>query len=170
MKGNLSNFELENIARRHKIKLDGVLSKDELIKPAMIHKLKYNRNWNLILNMQNLYADDGDLQGGTHWVSLIRNGDLYLYFDSYGFKPFNEVFILIQELTQRPKILYNEKQIQAPNTTLCGYYALLFIDYFRDNLRKTNNPVRIFNRFTSEFVKASKTNDNILKKLIKRYF
>jgi hypothetical protein len=170
---SLSNFELEKLARKYNIKLDMVLSRDEIL--SNLELFRRYPNWNIIINLQSLYSDKGLPQNGSHWVSLIRVSDTFLYMDSYGFPPPEEVKILINKIDPKARLIYNEKQIQKVNTDKCGYYSLFFIDFIRDNLKKNfkMNLKTLFNKYTEQFVSVyedKKKNDGILKRLMKKYF
>lgn len=163
----LSNFDLVEIARRQKIPLDGVISKDRLKERF---KPKPNQPINLIINLQDLYDGDGNLQGGSHWVSLCYfvKEKKYCYFDSYGFPPPVDVVQFCQKHHPQTEILYTDSQIQELNTIWCGVYALQFIDYMRTY---PNIPLRKrYDKFMSEFDEDQRgKNDLQLLKLVRRY-
>lgn len=166
---SLSNFNLLDLAEENKIPLDYVLSKDEILQPAYVIKFRASKNWNIIINLQNLYADDGKtMNPGSHWVALARVKDKFVFFDSYGFVPPIEVLELAKKLGI-DEIIYNEKQIQRLSTTICGYYALFFIFYLRYYLSKGADPKQIMSKFNREFREPIE-NINIFKRLLKRYF
>lgn len=192
MKGNLSNFELEDLARKHKIKLDLVISKDQL--GDYIYELNRMKEFFLILNLQDLIADDGTMNGGTHWVSLAKVNDRvgsnerssglhpkgtrdedgkykFCYFDSYGFVPPVEVINLAKKLNIRD-IIYNEKQIQKEGTEYCGYYSLLFLDYIQTYLyvKRNLSLKNIMKKFNDNYTYNTHDSDNRLKQMIRKYF
>ena len=170
---SLSNFELQDIAKLNHIPLDMVVSKDELLLSENVYKFKSLPNWNIIINLQNLYDDNGNIQPGSHWVSLskVKTKKIepqLVYWDSYGFEPPLEV-IKLAEMIRIKNIAYNNKQIQRVNTTICGYYSLFFIYYLRHYLKSKLNPLQIIERLNQEF-KQPIDNIGIFKKLLKRYF
>lgn len=128
LKGNLSNIELQQIAKKRGIPLDIVLSKDELLLPSNVNKFRNSKRWNIIINLQDIFNSKMQIQPGTHWVCLMRDNYKMYYFDSYGFKMPEEVIELARKL-QIPTIHYSEKQIQKISTDLCGWYCLYFIKY-----------------------------------------
>lgn len=164
----LSNFDLQNIAQRQKIPLDGVISKDRLKERF---RPKPSQEFNLIINLQDLYDGEGDLQPGTHWVSLcfFKKENKYTYFDSYGFPPPVDVVQFCKKHHPSAEIVYTNSQIQQLNTVWCGVYALLFIDYMR-TYPKT--PLRKrYDNFMGEFHEDQRgKNDQRLLKMVRRYF
>lgn len=65
----------------------------------------------------NLDDSDGP---GTHWTAYYHNsnmGDMSYYFDSYGFPPPEPLKDLV----------YQNRQIQALGSPVCGYYCIDFI-------------------------------------------
>lgn len=106
-----SNFELIDIAKRIKLPLVGVFSKDDL---------PLKKRGNYIVNMQ-----DSDAGGGTHWVALCMKKDFAYYFDSFGFPPPVEV---VEWLPKRNKALgYSEAAIQHRDSPNCGYYCVYLL-------------------------------------------
>jgi hypothetical protein len=139
---SLTNIDLTNIAKKMKINLIAVVSKDEL------HKIPHKIG-GYIINLQNNH--DGQ---GTHWVSFLiyqNNDHTYrcLYYDSYGMPPPLEVEQYIKKLNDF-KIAYNTRQIQKINTTECGFYALSWL-YNLQYKRRSNNIVEDYSNYMSKF-------------------
>eukprot|EP01036_Dinobryon_divergens_P034223 gene34223-44209_t len=69
---SISNVELENIAKFYRLKLNGIVMKDELegMEPE---------NGGYIVNLQS--SSQGN---GTHWCGLFIRGNNACYFDSFG--------------------------------------------------------------------------------------
>lgn len=179
-KEGVSNHDLIRIARRQHIPLDAVISKDRL---KARFKPPSSNDFNLIINLQDLYDEEGDLQPGTHWVALawFKADKKYAYFDSYGFPPPVDVVQFCEKhhrsltgvITHRSltgaEIIWTSTQIQKLNTVWCGLYALLFLDYMR-TYPKIPLKQR-YDKFSSEFNEENRgKNDAILLKLIRRYF
>ena len=108
------------------------LSSDQIDAWAHRHIGRFYRGWfpkdrlphtpqigGYIVNMQN--ANDGD---GTHWVGLCITPKACYYFDSFGFPPPKA----IQRFVPQDRTLFwSRKQVQDPDSTSCGYFALDFL-------------------------------------------
>jgi hypothetical protein len=154
---SLTNIDLINIAKKMKINLIAVVSKDELSK--IPHK-----TGGYIINLQNNH--DGQ---GTHWVSFIiyqKNNNIYrcIYFDPYGIPPPIEVEQYIKQLNDL-KILSNKRQVQKINTTECGWYALSWL-YNMQYKRRSINIIDDFSDYISKF--SNNLNDEL--KILKASF
>ena len=102
----LSNFELEDAAKRLKIpSFRGVFLLDTLPK-------KLNKKECGIVNF------DKSSGPGTHWVAWYKNSKTKIYFDSYGVHPPLEV-----EYLGSP-IHYNTDQLQPVGQVFCGHSCL----------------------------------------------
>ena len=78
--------------------------------------------------------------GVGHWVSLIKDGDTFIYFDSYGkgpdywipfLKPFyrnllGEDIDEIKRLARGKKLIYNKMKLQGKDSSICGRWQILF--------------------------------------------
>ena len=95
--------------------------------------------------------DSTDPRGGTHWVALhMKNKKFFSYFDSYGAPPPVEIMRLCHS-----SLIYSTKQIQADNSTACGWFCLCFIIYFPLHDRD-------YQKFLNMFSTDLKLNDGIL--------
>ena len=109
----LSNFELEDAAKRLKIpSFRGVFLLDTL--PRKPNKKEYG-----IVNF------DKSGGPGTHWVAWYKNGKTKIYFESYGVQPPIEVV----EYLGSP-IRYNTDQVQ---TSGGKYFADICVYTFSKN-------------------------------------
>ena len=103
----LSNFELENAARKLKISyFRGVFLLDTLPR-------KPNKKECGIVNF------DKSGGSGTHWVAWYKNGKTKIYFDSYGVQPPLEVIHYLGS-----SIHYNTDQLQPAGEVFCGHLCL----------------------------------------------
>ena len=80
--------------------------------------------------------------GVGHWVSLIKNGDTFIYFDSYGkspsywiqfLKPFyrnllGEDIDEIKRLSRGRKLVWNRMKLQGKDSSICGRWQILFYE------------------------------------------
>lgn len=102
---------------------------------------------------------------GSHWVSFFTNlktGEIN-YFDSYGYKPPNEVIKLVKRLKQqgqenniRMKYSYNSNRHQYKNSE-CGVYSIFFIENMLEGKK--------FKPFCKQ-----KVSDDIMEKFRQKYF
>ena len=77
-----------------------------------------------------------------HWVSLIKNGDTFIYFDSYGKSPSHWIQFLkpfyrnllgedideIKRLARGKKLIYNKMCLQGKDSSICGRWQILYYD------------------------------------------
>ena len=102
----LSNFELEDAAKRIKISsFRGVFFTRYITEKAE----------KKICGIVNLDKSDGP---GTHWVSWYKNGKTKIYFDSYGAQPPIEVVKYLGS-----PIRYNTDQLQPAGK----YFAVICV-------------------------------------------
>ena len=103
----LSNFELENKAKRLKVpSFRGVFLLDTLLE-------KPNKKECGIVNF------DKSGGPGTHWVAWYKKGRTKIYFDSYGIQQPIEVV----EYLGSP-IRYNTDQLQPAGQVFCSHFCL----------------------------------------------
>jgi hypothetical protein len=146
-KNILTDSDLKILSNKLNIKLNQVAMKDE------ISKLQ---NGNYILNLQN------HNQSGSHWTAFIKNRKKIYYCDSFGIIMPQEELDLFKD--EKDLIYYNTTQIQDINSQCCGYFALGFLLYSKNNKGlNLNNFLEMFN------TKNLKQNDIIIKNYIKKY-
>ena len=141
----LSNLDLEKYARKYKLPLIGVFSKDEL--PDQLQVGSY------YVNMQN--AADGQ---GSHWV-LVKVFDKKhaLYFDSFGERIPIEVSRFLEHYKPIP---YSHRQIQDIDSSRCGLYVVACDRYMSTVKRK--KMLEQYDDFLNMFTADTKKNDAIL--------
>ena len=94
-----------------------------------------------------------NLNGQSHWCSMIISPNGNFWFDSYGFiAPEN-----LQNLMEN--YIWNDKQIQDINSTSCGYYCIAFLKFMKSPSNKS------YLQFTDLF-NTPKKNDKILFSLL----
>ena len=161
----LTNFDIERIARKLKLPIVGVYSKDELF--------DMNRHiGSYYINMEN--SNDGD---GTHWVlAKIYDDDERneedaskqthkvgaVYFDPFGLDMPKEVERFLSPFKPIP---YNNRQIQSIRTTQCGWYCLA-CDYALEHKQYDDTYLEDFEKFIALW--SSRPEDNL--KLLKSFF
>jgi hypothetical protein len=131
-KSRTTENQLENFAKKNKINLNGVYSKNQLnnLKP---------KNGGYIINMQ-----DSNKGNGTHWVCCWIDKNESIYFDSFGIVPPIEIENFIQEF--KPGMVFHSNiDIQNINSGGCGQYCMDFLYFMTKGQKKT--PVENFRSF-----------------------
>jgi hypothetical protein len=121
----LTDLQIEELATRMGVPLEGVYFKNEIPKP-----LKCNKTY--IINLQDSITDDGDENGGTHWtmfqINKIKDKYIPFYFDSFGAPPPEVVKTAIKNQF-KVYTPYTKKDIQSLMNNACGYYCLALSHY-----------------------------------------
>lgn len=141
----ITNFQLEDLAEKHNIPLNGVMCKDQLP--------KLPRDGGYIVNMQS--STEGD---GTHWVCVYVEKKHALYFDSFGCLPPTEI-----ERFLKGPYLYNSKVIQNIRSAICGYYCL-YVIWFMSRQKHLGFQKR-FEVCVNQFSDDPEKNKKVLQKL-----
>jgi hypothetical protein len=136
----LTDKQIMAILKQKRIQCHGCFVKDEL---------KSIKNGNYIIN----------LNGQSHWCALVRKGDEYCWFDSYGFPPPEEVEDLINGT-----YFYNKYEIQGLEQTSCGYYCIAFLIWC--NQYKKQELDKNFAAFLDLFSKNKTNNQLIIKNIL----
>jgi hypothetical protein len=135
MLSSITDTDLKTLAKRFKIKLRGIVSKDQLrrIKPE---------SGSYIINLQ-----DSDAGYGTHWVCLFIQGKKSMYYDSFGKVMPNDILAFCIR-NHNKNIVYNADQIQDLNSQACGYYCLAVLHYFTTHPKVSDfgYAINIFNK------------------------
>jgi hypothetical protein len=128
--------DLKLLAKDNGIKLDGVYSRDRID----IDKIRSSENSNNIINL------DSVIGNGTHWVCLLKRGVMYIYFDSFGIQPPQEII----NIADGSELYYSDTHIQDIDFGYCGQYCISFIkniDYPTSLKQLVNN----YNNFINNF-------------------
>jgi len=152
----LSNFDIIGICKHLKIKLNGVLSKDE---------------FNNIIPETGCYVcnlQDSDKGNGTHWTCIVIQETYIIYYDPFGISMPRPIEYFIMKMKKRP-IYVSEDQIQTMNSVFCGYYCIYFM-YFCTVLHRTvlNGHYVLDNHNAIFSLDNRHLNDRIIQKLIKQ--
>ena len=120
-----NNFQIDNMIKNLKIKnYEGCFYKDKLT------NIKQNKSY--IINLENKYDIYGNLNSGSHWVTVITDNDnKAIYFDSFG----QAIPEVIKSLLKKYKYGYTNKVIQNIKSDMCGYFCIAFI-YFLTKYKK----------------------------------
>ncbi len=136
----LTDQEIMEILKHQQIQCHGCFTVDEL---------KTLKNGNYIIN----------LNGQSHWCALIKKGKKYIWFDSYGFKPPEEV----EDLIPAP-YYYNKHEIQGLQQTSCGFYCITLLKYLKYN---HNDPFEFnFEHFLEFFGNNKSQNQKLIKQML----
>ena len=101
---------------------------------------------------------DPSYKEGSHWVAVIfyKSGHAY-YFDAFGRQPTEEILTFIERFASNG-YNYSKNKYQDDNSSLCGYYCILFILYGEK-------------RFSSIFKNCkTRMNERKMIKIIKNHF
>lgn len=151
----LSNTHIQSICNHYGIQpLRDIVQKD---------LLQYQGNGFYVLNLQ-----DSNVGNGTHWVGLILDQDVSVYFDSYGGPPPQRVLGFIQKNSRH--LLSSQEIIQeldGPGEDVCGYYVIALF------LMKARNPTatnqQLLRKFVSQFKEDPSDNLRVLKSIFKKW-
>lgn len=128
----LTNVDLEQAAKKYKIPLRMVLSKDLIPYDNPAQAFGALPMGGYIINLENSVDSAGNRLGGTHWTAFYLVGDSrtgrrrMIYFDPFGAPPPLEVQKLAETLRAVP-MKYSRIQVQSINSGICGYYSLYFV-------------------------------------------
>ena len=144
----LTDSEVEDLAKRMNIPLEGVYFKDMLPK-----KLKTNKVY--IINLQDSENDNGDDNSGTHWIMAYirqtpKNQLQPIYFDPYGCPPPENVKNIIENQCNM-KCPYTTKDIQSLMNNACGFYCLAISHFICASKYRTNDLYKDVDDFMDMF-------------------
>jgi len=103
-----------------------------------------------------------NLNGQSHWTCLCKDGNEYLYYDSFGFPAPIEVENAIKKDGGK-SYTSSENQIQNLDHTSCGFYVIAFCKY----LNNRKDKLKAYEEFIAHFTDETEINDQILKKMLK---
>jgi hypothetical protein len=104
-----------------------------------------------------------NLNGQSHWTALYRDGNNFFYFDSYGVVPPQHLENLIMQCSKDGLYVYNTKEIQAINSSSCGFYCVAFLKW----LDKAKQKYKAFEDFQDLFSDKYLKNEEVLHELLK---
>jgi hypothetical protein len=137
LSNELTNTDIDNLAKQFKIpKFKGCFIRDD------IPKLKVGES--CIIN----------LNGKSHWTSLIRLPDGYFYFDSFG--------IIAPRSLEHLDYIYSEVDLQKMSSSACGWYVLGFLI----SMNRGGDGMKMYEEYILAF-KSPEDNDVTLKKRFK---
>jgi len=154
----LNNVQVEDLAKRMGVRLEAVCFKSELKDMKLKHNVGY------IINLENEFDEDGERNEGSHYTCFLYNKypnercrDEYVYFDSYGVPPPQEVleFCGVNE----KEMPYNTIDVQSLMADCCGWFCLAFLYYINVFQGRTMDLYTDCEHFTSLFNNLNETND-----------
>lgn len=164
----LSNFEIEDLAKRMSIPVAGIYSKDRL--PKVLQERKA-----YIVNIEDSHDEDGNGLPGSHWTAFIvlpQSDKLYcFYFDSFGFGEPAELTKIVKSSKRIDRIVASRKQIQDDEVSaMCGWFCLAWLHFMlKDGDGKFFN-TDLFNRY-NDFLSLFEKNDLAANdEILKRFF
>ena len=89
---------------------------------------------------------------------MLKDGNKYYYFDSFGFPASAEVEDQIGDY------IWSDVQLQNINSSSCGYFVIAWMLWMQEHKHK--NKEICFNSFLELFSKDTKKNEVILNKLL----
>lgn len=129
LKGMLTNEDIEQlmqifVPKNSSYKFKGVYRVNDL--PINLFK---EDKWFVIFNL--------DREGsGSHWTSMIKDGKYFLYFDSFGFRPPDDLRNMIK-LNSKRGIVYSSNYQQQPlESDMCGWFCLNWLSKMLKSKRK----------------------------------
>jgi len=152
----LNNVQVEDLAKRMGVRLEAVCFKSELKDMKLKHNVGY------IINLENEFDEDGERNEGSHYTCFLYNKypnercrDEYVYFDSYGVPPPQEVleFCGVNE----KEMPYNTIDVQSLMADCCGWFCLAFLYYINVFQGRTMDLYTDCEHFTSLFHDLNKT-------------
>ncbi len=139
LSNELTNDELSQLVKHYKIKkYHGAFIDDRLPKKLL--------NGFYVIN----------LNGRSHWTCLLKGGNDFYYFDSYGFVASQEVEDQIGEY------IYSDIDIQHLNSSSCGFFCIAWMRWMQDH----KNKKLAYSNFFKLFNEDSEKNEVILNKLL----
>lgn len=120
----LSNTQVEELAKRMRVPLEGVFFKSQL------KEMKMEPNRSYIINLEDEFDEVGQRNPGSHYTCFQYNkypkgNDEYVYFDSFGVCPPEEVL----EFCGVKNMPYSEVDIQSLMCDACGWFCLAFLHF-----------------------------------------
>jgi hypothetical protein len=138
--GITSDVDLQNLANKINVRLNGLYFKDEL--PQIPQEGHY------IINL----ASSTDNSGGTHWCCFhLAKNHKAIYFDPFGQPEPVDVsnFMMKWVRNKHNNIIRNNKVIQQLSSNFCGQYCLYFLKSIQKNKgtlkQKLHNFINQFN-------------------------
>jgi len=152
----LNNVQVKDLASRMGIRLESVCFKSEL------KDMKMKPNMCYIINLEDEFDENGEPNDGSHYTCFQYNKypkkdcrDEYVYFDSFGIAPPQEVL----DFCGVPQMPHSIIDIQSLMSNACGWYCLSFLYWINVFPGRSMDLYRDAETFTLLFNDLNKTND-----------
>ena len=152
----LSNHDLEQLAAKNGITINGIYVLDQIPKVM--------KNGFYVYNMDNTLSDGSN---GTHWICTLSDNNDCVYFDSFGQPPPLQIIKFISQT--HDCYYYNNRQLQNLDAVSCGKWCIavaVFVANAKTNMSSAHNLLRVVNHFISQFKDSTKHNEVIIKKVL----
>ena len=132
----LTNFQIEELAPKMNIPLEGVYFKDDI----SYDNLESDKSY--VINLMDEHDEDGNPNSGSHWTCLhigkVDNTVVPFYFDSYGVAPPETIKSIVNKKFGK-KINYCKKNVQSIMSDCCGYFVLAYLHFINAFYNRTKN-------------------------------
>ncbi len=138
----LTNYEINDLMKHYKLPFHGCYVKDKL--PTRLSNGAY------IIN----------LNGTSHWTALIKDGDIFYYFDSFGFPA-------PAPIEQRATdTIWSDVDIQSIVSSSCGWFCIAWIRFMKGKKDKKKAYANFLKLFSSRTPKLME-NETVLAGLLR---
>lgn len=164
----LTDNQIEQLSVMMNIPLENIIFKDQVP-----DKFKFNKSY--IINLEDEYNENGQLNNGSHWTCLqinkYPNGKIEgLYFDSFGAPPPSDIIECYKRTTNKLHLPYNTKDIQSLMSNACGWYCCAYLHYINNFIYRTKNLYDDTDKFLDYFDDLNKSVDFKKNEFILKHF
>lgn len=164
----LTDNQIEQLSIMMNIPLENIIFKDQVP-----DKFKFNKSY--IINLEDEYNENGQLNSGSHWTCLqinkYPNGKIEgLYFDSFGAPPPLDIIECYKRTTNKSHLPYNTKDIQSLMSNACGWYCCAYLHYINNFIYRTKNLYDDTDKFLDYFDDLNKSVDFKKNEFILKHF
>jgi len=132
----LTNFQIEDLAPKMNIPLQGVYFKDTIGYDDLEEDKSY------MINLMDQEDEEGNSNPGSHWTCLhigkVDNNVVPFYFDSYGVAPPEDIKDVVKRKYGK-KINYCKKNVQSIMSDACGFFCLAYLHFVNAFYDRTGN-------------------------------
>lgn len=133
----LNDNQIEELSVKMNIPLEDIIFKDQTP-----DKFKFNRSY--IINLEDEYNENGELNQGSHWTCLqinkYPNGSIKgIYFCPFGGEPPKSILQCYKRTTGKTFLPHNTKDIQSLMCNACGWYCCAFLHFINNFSNRTKD-------------------------------
>ena len=152
----LTDEQINILASKMNLDIEPIIFKSE------INNIKPNKNY--IINLEDQYDEDGNLNSGSHWVCLVtkKNKDgktNALFFDSFGISPAENIKQQVKNDIGIKHLPYNTKNIQSIMANACGFYCLAYLFYVNNYEHRPRDLYQDTEDFLEHFLDLNESED-----------